>query len=74
MAINVLLLREKAKEIAVNALLVDFKASNGYIANFSRRQIVSFAKIHVESGGVDSNEILNWSVKLKDLIPNVDIK
>ena len=35
---------------------------------------MSFAKIHGESGGVDSNVILNWSVKLKDLILNVDVK
>ena len=35
---------------------------------------MSCAKVHGESSGVDSNVIRNWSVNLKDLILNVDVK
>ncbi len=50
--INTLLLKEKAKELAITNNIPDFKCSNGFIERFNVRNEVIFPKIH--GGGLSS--------------------
>ena len=70
--VNTRLLKEKAKEISEKTGILNFKASNGYLHNFTTRSSVSFKTIHGESGSVDPDILINWKVKLSEMIANTD--
>ncbi|XP_054631460.1 tigger transposable element-derived protein 4-like [Dunckerocampus dactyliophorus] len=61
------LLQEKAKEIATQLQLDEFKASNGWLDAFRRRHNVIFGKMNGESGGVETAVVDDWKQKLRDL-------
>ncbi|CAF0991477.1 unnamed protein product [Brachionus calyciflorus] len=60
-AVNSETLKLKAKEIAEENGDHNFKASNGYIANFKSRKSILFETIHSVSGSVDKQVIVNWN-------------
>ncbi|CAF0998479.1 unnamed protein product, partial [Brachionus calyciflorus] len=72
--VNTDILRQKAKEIANENGDVNFQPSNGYLTNFKVRKRIIFETIHSESGSVDSQVIVNWNTKLKELLFNIDPK
>ncbi|XP_054656685.1 tigger transposable element-derived protein 4-like [Dunckerocampus dactyliophorus] len=61
------LLQEKAKEIATQLQLDEFKASNGWLDAFRRRHNIIFGKMNGESGGVETAVVDDWKQKLPDL-------
>ena len=67
--VNDICLQVQALKIAKDAKHNDFKASNGYLEKFKKRNKVVFATIHGEAGSVDSSVIENWiNLKLTDII------
>lgn len=68
-AINTILLQEKARQLCEELHINDLKCSIGYIQKFCKRNSVVFEQIHGESGGV-SVEICNeWiSKKLPQIL------
>ncbi|XP_054630194.1 tigger transposable element-derived protein 4-like isoform X2 [Dunckerocampus dactyliophorus] len=61
------LLQEKAKEIATQLQLDEFKASNGWLDAFRRRHNIIFRKMNGESGCVETAVVDDWKQKLPDL-------
>ena len=58
-------LKEKALEIAKRENLINFKASEGYIHRFKKRNKICFENIHGEAGGVNEDVCSEWlDVKL----------
>lgn len=61
------LIQEKATEFAAKLGKPNFRASNGWLQNFKRRNEVGFKKITGESADVDDNVCTEWTEKLSDL-------
>ncbi|RNA32706.1 tigger transposable element-derived 6-like [Brachionus plicatilis] len=66
--VNSILLKEKAKELSEKSGQFEFKASNGYLHNFTHRSSFCFKNIHGESGSVNPDVLISWKVKLNELI------
>ncbi|XP_041471253.1 tigger transposable element-derived protein 4-like [Lytechinus variegatus] len=61
------LLQEKARQIAVELQLEDFKASNGWLEALRRRHNIVFGKMIGESGGVETAAVDDWKQRLPKL-------
>ena len=73
-AINDLILREKASEIAKTSGQTEFKLSYGYLRNFKRRIGVEFKGNNGDAYLVPSQKIYGWKIKLKELIKSFEPK
>ncbi|XP_046661293.1 tigger transposable element-derived protein 4-like [Homalodisca vitripennis] len=62
------ILKEKAAQFAAQLNKPDFRASNGWLQNFKKRNEVIFKKVTGESASVDDNVCTEWSQKLPDLV------
>ena len=71
-AINDLILREKASEIGKTSGQTEFKSSNGYLRNFKRRIGVESKGKHGDANLVPSQTINDWKIKLKELIKSYE--
>ena len=62
----------KAIEISNQAGNLTFKASNGYMEKFKKRQFVTCVKCHGEAASVPPQVIVKWHESLRQIIKNVD--
>ncbi|KAI1705711.1 tc5 transposase DNA-binding domain-containing protein [Ditylenchus destructor] len=58
------LLMEKAKEFADHLGIDDFKASDGWLENFKRRNSITFGKRHGEAADVDLVALGTWQANV----------
>nr|XP_054762028.1 tigger transposable element-derived protein 4-like [Lytechinus pictus] len=68
------LLQEKAKAVAAELQLQDFKATNGWLEAFRRRHNIIFGKMNGESGGVDTTVVEDWKTKLPELCDGYELR
>ncbi|KAL7289037.1 hypothetical protein TKK_0016991 [Trichogramma kaykai] len=68
------ILKEKAPYFAANLHVHDFKASDGWIANFKKRNMITFKKLCGESGDVNKQIYSYWKIKLKDLVSHYEAR
>ncbi|XP_025205099.1 tigger transposable element-derived protein 6-like [Melanaphis sacchari] len=68
------LLQEKAREVANEVGLENFKASNGWLQKFRERHNISFKNICGEGNSVDTSVVEKWLEKLKTLISDYEPK
>lgn len=68
------LLQQKAKEIALELNVPEFKASNGWLEKFKTRHNLTFANICGESKDVDQQPVDNFREKLPEIIAGYDPK
>ena len=68
------LLQEKAKEIAAELNLKEFKASNGWLEAFRRRNNIVFGKMNGESGSIDAAVVADWKQKVPDLVDIYELR
>lgn len=61
------ILQEKAQQFAVELGYKNFRASNGWLQNFKKRNELIFRKICGESASVDDGVCLEWKDKLAEL-------
>jgi hypothetical protein len=75
LAINTVVLKEKANELAPSCGYPDFIASNGFIDRFKTRNEVIFQTIHGEANGVPEQLCDDWiNVKLPELVKDFEPK
>lgn len=63
--INGLVLKSKAKSFATQLNIPNFKASNGYISRFAKRNNIKFETKSGESESVDEDTVTQWKNSLK---------
>lgn len=68
------LLQEKARQIARELQVPDFKASNGWLEAFRKRHSIVYGKINGESGGVDNATIEDWKKKIPEIIEGYSLR
>ncbi|XP_071508679.1 tigger transposable element-derived protein 4-like [Diadema antillarum] len=68
------LLQQKARDVAVQLQLDDFKASNGWLEAFRRRHNIIFGKMNGESGGVETDVVDDWKQRLPELCADYDLR
>ena len=61
------LLKEKALKFAKDLNKLEFKASNGWLESFIKRNNIVFGTMSGERGDVDKNIVENWKEKLPKL-------
>jgi len=61
-------LQEKAKQLAEVHGLNDFKASNGWLEKFRKRDNISFKSICGEASAVDRIAVDDWKKELPNII------
>lgn len=62
------LIQEKAREIAIENGVFDFKASNGWLESFKNRHKLTFSSVCGESKDVKPEQVNDFVDKLPDLI------
>ncbi|XP_071496810.1 tigger transposable element-derived protein 4-like [Diadema antillarum] len=67
------LLQQKARDVAVQLQLDDFKASNGWLEAFRRRHNIIFGKMNGEIGGVETDVVDDWKQRLPELCADYDL-
>lgn len=65
-----LLLKEKSKSFAKELGIPFFSASNRWLKNFKKRNVIVFKKMCVESSSVDDYVCPEWHRKLSTLLKN----
>lgn len=61
-------LQEKAQQFAVSLGHANFRASNGWLQNFKKRNEIVFKKVCGESASVDDAVCVEWKEQLSDLV------
>ena len=68
------LMKEKALQFASELNNEDFKASNGWLESFVKRNNIRFRKLHGEGGDVSDDTVSDWKSKLAELCSGYDPK
>ena len=61
------LIQEKARSVASERQIVDFRASNGWLEAFKRRNNIRLAAISGEGNDVDVNTVEDWKKRLPSI-------
>ena len=61
------LIQEKAKWMAAELGMIDFRASNGWLESFKRRNNIRFAVISGEANDVDADTVDDWIKRLPSI-------
>ncbi|CAG8851876.1 34465_t:CDS:1, partial [Racocetra persica] len=69
---NLLLLQAKAKEFANKFEITGFNASDGWLANFKKRNIISSYRRRGEAGSVPLEDVLKFHLELQDVLRNYE--
>lgn len=67
-----LMIRTKAEEFAKMLGKTDFKASDGWLANWKKRNNVSYKNEHGESGSVNFENAAQWMLSLDPILKEYD--
>ncbi|KAL4088995.1 hypothetical protein QTP88_024073 [Uroleucon formosanum] len=69
---EVVVLKEKALQVSKEFEFENFKASNGLLDKFKSRYNISFKVVCGESKSVDTETVVEWRIKVKQLISSYE--